>query len=169
MARALLCCMAFLLGLSGALAEPVKRSEGKWQHSARSAIHEVLYTYGEDIVAIARANGQDPELATAILITETLGNPWAKNGEAEGLMQTTPLSDADVRVECDSYDPFCSLVKGILYKSVLEKRYGLRGTRKILAYNIGPSAARFVEIPEESSYVTRVLYVKKRIPKKALE
>ena len=101
----------------------------------------------ELIVHESKKYGYDPLLLTAIIITESSFNNWARsNRDAHGLMQIRPATGkelaAEVRVQWQGtlslYDPETNITLGAYYLNKLFLRFGDLGLA-LEAYNHGPS------------------------------
>ena len=101
----------------------------------------------ELIVHESKKYGYDPLLLTAVIITESSFNNWARsNRGAHGLMQIRPATGrelaAEVRVQWRGtpslYDPETNITLGAYYLNKLFLRFGDLGLA-LEAYNHGPS------------------------------
>jgi len=101
----------------------------------------------ELIIHESKKYGHDPLLVTAIIITESSFNNWARsNRGAHGLMQIRPATGrelaAEVRVQWKGtislYDPETNITLGAYYLNKLFLRFGDLGLA-LEAYNHGPS------------------------------
>jgi len=101
----------------------------------------------ELIVNESKKYGYDPLLLTAVIITESSFNNWARsNRGAHGLMQIRPATGrelaAEVRVQWQGtpslYDPETNITLGAYYLNKLFLRFGDLGLA-LEAYNHGPS------------------------------
>ena len=101
----------------------------------------------ELIVHESKKYGYDPLLLTAVIITESSFNNWARsNRDAHGLMQIRPATGkelaAEVRVQWQGtsslYDPETNITLGAYYLNKLFLRFGDLGLA-LEAYNHGPS------------------------------
>ena len=101
----------------------------------------------ELIVHESKKYGYDPLLLTAVIITESSFNNWARsNRGAHGLMQIRPATGrelaAEVRVQRQGtpslYDPETNITLGAYYLNKLFLRFGDLGLA-LEAYNHGPS------------------------------
>jgi len=101
----------------------------------------------ELIVHEGKKYGYDPLLLTAVIITESSFNNWARsNRGAHGLMQIRPATGrelaAEVRVQWQGtptlYDPEINIILGAYYLNKLFLRFGDLGLA-LEAYNHGPS------------------------------
>ena len=101
----------------------------------------------ELIVHESKKYGYDPLLLTAVIITESSFNNWARsNRDAHGLMQIRPATGrelaAEVRVQWQGtpslYDPETNIILGAYYLNKLFLRFGDLGLA-LEAYNHGPS------------------------------
>ena len=101
----------------------------------------------ELIVHESKKYGYDPLLLTAVIITESSFNNWARsNRGAHGLMQIRPATGrelaAEVRVQWQGtpslYDPEINIILGAYYLNKLFLRFGDLGLA-LEAYNHGPS------------------------------
>ena len=101
----------------------------------------------ELIIHESRKYGHDPLLLTAVIITESSFNNWARsNRGAHGLMQIRPATGrelaAEVRVQWQGtpslYDPETNITLGAYYLNKLFLRFGDLGLA-LEAYNHGPS------------------------------
>jgi len=101
----------------------------------------------ELIVHESKKYGYDPLLLTAVIITESSFNNWARsNRGAHGLMQIRPATGrelaAEVRVQWQGtpslYDPETNITLGAYYLNKLFLRFGDLGLA-LEAYNHGPS------------------------------
>ena len=101
----------------------------------------------ELIVHESKKYGYDPLLLTAVIITESSFNNWARsNRGALGLMQIRPATGrelaAEVRVQWQGtpslYDPETNITLGAYYLNKLFLRFGDLGLA-LEAYNHGPS------------------------------
>ena len=101
----------------------------------------------ELIVHESKKYGYDPLLLTAVIITESSFNNWARsNRGAHGLMQIRPATGkelaAEVRVQWQGtpslYDPETNIILGAYYLNKLFLRFGDLGLA-LEAYNHGPS------------------------------
>jgi len=99
------------------------------------------------IVHESKKYGYDPLLLTAVIITESSFNNWARsNRGALGLMQIRPATGralaAEVRVQWQGtpslYDPETNITLGAYYLNKLFLRFGDLGLA-LEAYNHGPS------------------------------
>ena len=99
------------------------------------------------IVHESKKYGYDPLLLTAVIITESSFNNWARsNRGAHGLMQIRPATGrelaAEVRVQWQGtpslYDPETNITLGAYYLNKLFLRFGDLGLA-LEAYNHGPS------------------------------
>jgi len=101
----------------------------------------------ELIVHESKKYGYDPLLLTAVIITESSFNNWARSKrDAHGLMQIRPATGkelaAEVRVQWQGtpslYDPETNITLGAYYLNKLFLRFGDLGLA-LEAYNHGPS------------------------------
>ena len=101
----------------------------------------------ELIIHESKKYGYDPLLLTAVIITESSFNNWARsNRGAHGLMQIRPATGrelaAEVRVQWQGtpslYDPETNIILGAYYLNKLFLRFGDLGLA-LEAYNHGPS------------------------------
>ena len=101
----------------------------------------------ELIIHESKKYGHDPLLLTAVIITESSFNNWARsNRGAHGLMQIRPATGrelaAEVRVQWQGtlslYDPETNITLGAYYLNKLFLRFGDLGLA-LEAYNHGPS------------------------------
>ena len=101
----------------------------------------------ELIIHESKKFGYDPLLLTAVIITESSFNNWARsNRGAHGLMQIRPATGrelaAEVRVQWQGtpslYDPETNIILGAYYLNKLFLRFGDLGLA-LEAYNHGPS------------------------------
>jgi len=101
----------------------------------------------ELIIHESKKYGYDPLLLTAVIITESSFNNWARsNRGALGLMQIRPATGramaAEVRVQWQGtpslYDPETNITLGAYYLNKLFLRFGDLGLA-LEAYNHGPS------------------------------
>ena len=101
----------------------------------------------ELIIHESKKYGYDPLLLTAVIITESSFNNWARsNRDAHGLMQIRPATGrelaAEVRVQWQGtpslYDPETNITLGAYYLNKLFLRFGDLGLA-LEAYNHGPS------------------------------
>ena len=101
----------------------------------------------ELIIHESKKYGYDPLLLTAVIITESSFNNWARsNRDAHGLMQIRPATGrelaAEVRVQWQGtpslYDPETNIILGAYYLNKLFLRFGDLGLA-LEAYNHGPS------------------------------
>ena len=101
----------------------------------------------ELIIHESKKYGYDPLLLTAVIITESSFNNWARsNRGAHGLMQIRPATGrelaAEVHVQWQGtpslYDPETNITLGAYYLNKLFLRFGDLGLA-LEAYNHGPS------------------------------
>ena len=101
----------------------------------------------ELIIHESKKYGYDPLLLTAVIITESSFNNWARsNRDAHGLMQIRPATGrelaAEVRVQWQGtptlYNPETNITLGAYYLNKLFLRFGDLGLA-LEAYNHGPS------------------------------
>ena len=101
----------------------------------------------ELIIHESKKYGYDPLLLTAVIITESSFNNWARsNRGAHGLMQIRPATGrelaAEVRVQWQGtpslYNPETNIVLGAYYLNKLYLHFGDLGLA-LEAYNHGPS------------------------------
>jgi soluble lytic murein transglycosylase-like protein len=99
------------------------------------------------ILAESRKYGYDPLFLTALIITESSFNNWAKsNRNAHGLMQLKPTTAVSLASETDLkwkgtptlYDPKKNIALGAYYLNKMVARFGDL-TLALEAYNQGPS------------------------------
>ena len=99
------------------------------------------------ILAESRKYGYDPLFLTALIITESSFNNWAKsNRNAHGLMQLKPTTAVAIASETDLkwkgtptlYDPKKNIALGAYYLNKMVARFGDL-TLALEAYNQGPS------------------------------
>jgi soluble lytic murein transglycosylase-like protein len=99
------------------------------------------------IVHESKKNSLDPLLLTAVIITESSFNNWARsNRGAVGLMQIRPTTGKELATEVSVqwqgipslYDPETNIILGSYYLSKLFLRFGDLGLA-LEAYNHGPS------------------------------
>jgi soluble lytic murein transglycosylase-like protein len=99
------------------------------------------------ILAESRKYGYDPLFLTALIITESSFNNWAKsNRNAHGLMQLKPTTAVALASETDLkwkgtptlYDPKKNIALGAYYLNKMVARFGDL-TLALEAYNQGPS------------------------------
>ena len=105
------------------------------------------------ILAESRKYGYDPLFLTALIITESSFNNWAKsNQNAHGLMQLKPATAVALASETDLkwkgtptlYDPKMNIALGAYYLNKMVARFGDL-TLALEAYNQGPSRlSRFI-------------------------
>lgn len=108
--------------------------------------------------AMAKKYNIDPTFLAIIMTIESGGNPKANSGEAQGLMQITPVTAKDIASrylkkpvsKYNLYDPATSIEFGAAYLSMLRDAFGdytqapsydLTAEAIGNAYNGGPSAA----------------------------
>ena len=101
----------------------------------------------ELIVHESKKYGYDPLLLTAVIITESSFNNWARsNRGAHGLMQIRPATGKELAAEVSVqwqgtpslYDPETNITLGAYYLNKLFLRFGDLGLA-LEAYNHGPS------------------------------
>jgi soluble lytic murein transglycosylase-like protein len=114
-----------------------------------------------DLVSQASADhGVAPQLLSAILMTESGGDPTAISvAGAEGLMQLMPATARSCGI--DPFEPVSNVECGSSYLRSLLNRYHGNVTFAVAAYNAGPAAVdAYHGIPpyaETQAYVVRVL------------
>ena len=95
--------------------------------------------YGFDPVAVALANGVDPELALRMVYQESKGNQNAGSPKgARGLMQLMPGTAKELGVNID--DPLENFSGGLRYYKQQVAEFGPRDA--LAAYNAGPTNVR---------------------------
>lgn len=145
------------------------RTSQQWEKSALEAIPKVLAEYGQNIKEAAHAYNISPKLITAILIVESMGNPFAKSSAgAMGCMQTLPSTDMDMGITGDSFDCPTSIWKGTKYLAHLRDNTHLTPRHKIIAaYEQGPERVRNYSKKDlvESEYLNKVAFVVEHLPK----
>ena len=101
----------------------------------------------ELIIHESKKYGYDPLLLTAVIITESSFNNWARsNRGAHGLMQIRPATGRELAAEVpvqwqgtlSLYDPETNITLGAYYLNKLFLRFGDLGLA-LEAYNHGPS------------------------------
>ena len=101
----------------------------------------------ELIIHESKKYGHDPLLLTAVIITESSFNNWARsNRGAHGLMQIRPATGRELAAEVpvqwqgtlSLYDPETNITLGAYYLNKLFLRFGDLGLA-LEAYNHGPS------------------------------
>jgi hypothetical protein len=95
--------------------------------------------YTAQVNAAATKYGVDPGLVSAVMQTESGGNPNATSSAgAEGLMQLMPGTAAGLGVT-DAYDPAQNIDGGAHYLAQQLAHYGGNASLAIAAYNAGPA------------------------------
>lgn len=116
--------------------------------------------FGKIIAEAAQKTGLDPSLISAVIHTESGGDPRAVSPRgAKGLMQLADSTAADLGVS-DVFDPKVNIEAGSRYLRQLVDRFGdLR--LALAAYNAGPAnVERFGGVPpfsETKRYIEKVL------------
>lgn len=107
----------------------------------------------------SREFGVDPDLVSAILYTESRGDPNTISPRgALGLMQITPATARHLGIE-DILDPEENIRAGVKYISGLIRKYDEPSA--LLAYNAGPSIFERNRVPRETrQFLERVLSLK---------
>ncbi len=121
--------------------------------------------YNHIIHKKAKENEIDPSLVTAVIKTESNGNPYAvsKKG-AMGLMQLMPVTANELQVR-DPYDPEENIDGGTRYLRYLIERFDGNLSLALAAYNAGPKVVEkhgcIPPISETKQYVKKVLAIYK--------
>jgi soluble lytic murein transglycosylase-like protein len=139
-----------------------------WERAVLEAIPKVLDKYGENIKEAAQEYRIDPRLITAILIVESMGNPYAESSAgAKGCMQTLPSTDMVIGVSGNSFNCRTSIWKGTKYLAHLRDTYNFTPRYKaIAAYEKGPEGVRKYTKRDlaESDYLNKVAFVVEHLP-----
>ena len=110
--------------------------------------------------AAARAHAVSPQLVTAVITTESHGDPSAvSRAGAQGIMQLMPATSLQYGV-ANPFDPAQSIDAGAHYLHDLLRRYRGNVRLALAAYNAGPGAVDAAHgVPafaETRAYVARV-------------
>lgn len=114
--------------------------------------------YSANVIAAANQAGIDPNLALAVMQTESSGNPNAVSPVgAVGLFQLMPSSFPGVNIN----DPITNIDTGVNYLASLLNQYNGDTTLALAAYNAGPgNVAKYGGVPpfpETQDYVSTIL------------
>jgi soluble lytic murein transglycosylase-like protein len=108
------------------------------------------------IIVEAYRNSLEPELVTAVMLTESSGNPLAKSkAGAKGLMQLMPVTFR-VYGGGDVWSWRDNLSAGCKYLADLTKRFGGQNELILASYNVGPSRPRAEILRAAGSYPGKV-------------
>ena len=148
-------------------ASPLPTPTTKWEHGVAqdgpSVVSELKETV--DAALFERGSAIPSDLLNALVLTESMGDPKAKNGSgARGLLGITPRVCKELkRKTCNLLDPTSKLSGGIGYLERLRNTYGFEGDEVILAFGVGPNKARHIlkkSEPEEHPYVRKVNFAR---------
>lgn len=111
--------------------------------------------------SVARREGVDPKLLSALIETESGWDPMARSGKgAQGLAQLMPDTARELGV-ASPLDPEQSLTGGARYLKKMLDRFGGDRTLAVAAYNAGPGAVEKAggvpNYAETQQYVKRVM------------
>lgn len=83
------------------------------------------------------------DLVRAVIQTESNFNPRAQSGAgARGLMQLTPVTLRELKMEIDPFDPRENILAGTKYLSMMLDRNDGNVPLALASYNAGPTAVR---------------------------
>lgn len=179
MARIIFVLTAIVVGFSMFFEKPeivpelpkkeVLKVPTKWEMGMQKALPGILNTYKDDIEKAGRKFNVNPDIIIAILVVESMGDPYALSSKgARGCMQTLPSTDAEINMQHhDSFDCPTSIMKGTKYLTLLRKRYGLTDPyQAIVAYSDGPTRVKHYTEEEilNRSYLSKVRAVMGKIP-----
>lgn len=141
----------------------------KWERAMSKALPDVLDKYKADIIQTASLFNVNPNIITAIVVVESMGDKYAVSTKgALGCMQTLPSTDVEIQMEeNDSFDCPTSIMKGTKYLTFIHDRYGITDLNRIIvAYSDGPNRVKKYtdEKVRDREYLWKVNMVMKKIP-----
>ncbi|OHA79389.1 MAG: hypothetical protein A2747_03080 [Candidatus Yonathbacteria bacterium RIFCSPHIGHO2_01_FULL_44_41] len=147
----------------------VLRAPTKWEVAMQRALPKIINNYKEDVEEAGRKFNVNPDIIVAILVVESMGDPYALSSKgARGCMQTLPSTDVEINMQGhDSFDCPTSIMKGTKYLTVLRGRYGLTDPyQAIVAYSDGPTRVKNYTEEEilNKSYLWKIRAVMRKIP-----
>lgn len=137
-----------------------------WKESVHVLGPKVYQKYEKYIRQASKEFDVPTDLITAIIITESLGDPDAiSRKQAKGLMQTRSIIDGETGVYGDSFDPETSIRKGTAYLAVLKNKYGMEDAKMLVAYNEGPTRTKKFAVDEiaEHNYFQKISYIMENV------
>ncbi|MDO8572216.1 MAG: lytic transglycosylase domain-containing protein [bacterium] len=150
--------------LTGALPQTTP----EWEKSVLEAIPKVIAEYGENIKEAAQEYFVHRKIVIAMLIVESMGNPYAESpAGAKGCMQTLPSTDVEIGVMGNSFDCITSIWKGTKYFARLRDHYKLTPLIKVIAaYEKGPDrVANYTQQDLlKSDYLNKIAFVVEHLP-----
>lgn len=141
----------------------------KWEVGMQRSLPKILRNYKNDVEKAGRKFNVNPDIILAILVVESMGDPYALSSKgARGCMQTLPSTDVEINMHGhDSFDCPTSIMKGTKYLTLLRSRYGFTDPyQAIVAYSDGPTRVKHYTEEEilNRSYLTKVRAVIEKIP-----
>lgn len=138
-----------------------------WQHSVVEDGPRVVSDFKDRVEEVLSEHNSDipPELVSALILTESMGDPKAKNRSsgARGLLGLKPAVCVQLkRPRCDLFHWRTNLALGIGYLEYLQKE-GFEGDELILAYGAGPGKARKLlgrSMPDTFPYVRKIRFAR---------
>lgn len=118
--------------------------------------------YKKTIVEASNKYGVHEDLIKAVILAESLYNPFAVSRKgAKGLMQLMPSTARDMNVK-DAFDPVQNINGGTRYLKGLMSKYQGDLTLSLAAYNSGPTVVDrnggIPPIAETEDYVEKVIH-----------
>lgn len=140
-----------------------------FKQKAPEFIEEIDAEYGEMVNIASLLHDYDESIILAVIVVESEGNKDAVSHKgAQGLMQLMPATAKSLGVK-DPKEPFQNILAGTKYLKELERRWGFTTEEALVAYNMGPSAARrwlTRNDPDSYIYVQKVMYAYRVIEEK---
>ena len=125
----------------------------------KEMVKKIIRNYNDIIVKVSITYKIPKAMIAGIIAKESGGVAnIVSPKDARGLTQTRAIVDDAVGMNCNSFEPKCSIEKGAAYLNYLRKIQGEENMSKILlAYNRGPQGAKNCDCnPDNDSYVNEV-------------
>ncbi len=179
--RSALIAVGILLGLGGTYMAQQIRGHTKPVHFqprgiTAAWIPDTVTRWQQDIETQAKRYDVDPNLIAIIMTLESGGDPTADSGQAEGLMQITPITAKEIAAmhlqhpittNFDIWDPATNVEFGVAYLAYLRHEFAMGNsaietayTVELVAagYNGGPGAANSVYLGRGLTDTQTVVY-----------
>lgn len=159
--------MCAVLGFAPAVASAY--SIATFKQKAPEFVDQIDEEYGEMVNIASLLHDYDKSIILAVIVVESEGNTDAVSHKgAQGLMQLMPATAKSLGVK-DAKEPFQNILAGTKYLKELERRWGFTTEEALVAYNMGPSAARRWLTRNDASsyiYVQKVMFASRVIKAK---